>query len=154
MRVIDQEGKTLGVLAPEKALRLAREVGMDLIEISPAANPPVAKIMDRGKYFYEQEKKRRAAAKKQKDVEIKSVRIGIGTSPHDLEMKAQQADEFLKEGNKIKIDLALRGREKYLDRKFLEGRIERVLSIISHGFEKDVIKKGPRGLSLTIGPKK
>jgi len=154
LRVIDQEGKNLGVLATEEALRLAREVGMDLIEISPAANPPVAKIMDRGKYFYEQEKKRRAAAKKQKDVEIKSVRIGIGTSPHDLEMKAQQADEFLKEGNKIKIDLALRGREKYLDRKFLEGRIERVLSIISHGFEKDVIKKGPRGLSLTIGPKK
>ena len=152
--MIDQEGKNLGVLATEEALRLAREAGMDLIEISPAANPPVAKIMDRGKYFYEQEKKRRQAAKKQKDVEIKSVRIGIGTSLHDMELKAQQADGFLKDGNKIKIDLALRGREKYLDRKFLEGRIERFLSIVSHAFEKDAVKKGPRGLSLTVGPKK
>ena len=154
MRVIDQEGKNLGVLATEEALRLAREVGMDLIEISPAASPPVAKIMDRGKYFYEQEKKRRAAAKKQKNVEIKSVRVGIGTSLHDLELKAQQADKFLKEGNKIKIDLSLRGREKYLDKKFLEERIERFLRLISHAFEKEPIKKGPRGLSLIIGPKK
>jgi len=152
--VIDQEGKNLGVLATEEALRLAREAGMDLIEISPAANPPVAKIMDRGKYFYEQEKKRRQAAKKQKDVEIKSVRIGIGTSLHDMELKAQQADEFLKDGNKIKIDLALRGREKYLDRKFLEGRIERFLAIVSQNFQKEDVKKGPRGLSLTVGPKK
>ena len=152
--MIDQEGKNLGVLATEEALRLAREAGMDLIEISPAANPPVAKIMDRGKYFYEQEKKRRQAAKKQKDVEIKSVRIGIGTSLHDLELKAQQADGFLKDGNKIKIDLALRGREKYLDRKFLEGRIERFLAIVSQNFQKEDVKKGPRGLSLTVGPKK
>jgi len=152
--VIDQEGKNLGVLATEEALRLAREAGMDLIEISPAANPPVAKIMDRGKYFYEQEKKRRQAAKKQKNVEIKSVRIGIGTSLHDLELKARQADEFLKDGNKIKIDLALRGREKYLDRKFLEDRVERFLAIVSQNFQKEDIKKGPRGLSLTVGPKK
>ena len=152
--MIDQEGKNLGVLATEEALRLAREAGMDLIEISPAANPPVAKIMDRGKYFYEQEKKRRQAAKKQKNVEIKSVRIGIGTSLHDLELKARQADEFLKDGNKIKIDLALRGREKYLDRKFLEDRVERFLAIVSQNFQKEDIKKGPRGLSLTVGPKK
>ena len=152
--MIDQEGKNLGVLATEEALRLAREAGMDLIEISPAANPPVAKIMDRGKYFYEQKKKRRQAAKKQKDVEIKSVRIGIGTSLHDLELKARQADEFLKDGNKIKIDLALRGREKYLDRKFLEDRVERFLAIVSQNFQKEDIKKGPRGLSLTVGPKK
>ena len=102
----------------------------------------------------EQEKKRKLAAKKQKDVEIKSVRIGIGTSLHDLELKARQADEFLTEGNKTKIDLALRGREKYLDRKFLEERIERFLSIISRSFEREDIKKGPRGLSLVIGPKK
>ena len=127
--MIGQEGKNLGVLATEEALRLAREAGMDLIEISPAA-------------------------KKQKDVEIKSVRIGIGTSLHDMELKAQQADEFLKDGNKIKIDLALRGREKYLDRKFLEGRIERFLAIVSQNFQKEDVKKGPRGLSLTVGPKK
>ena len=138
----------------EEALRLSREAGLDLIEISPTANPPVVKIMDRGKYLYEIEKKRKQAAKKHKEVEIKSIRIGIGTSKHDLEIRATQADDFLKEGDKIKIDLFLRGREKYLDRKFLEERIVRFLSFIPRDFDKEEIKKGPRGLSLTIGPKK
>ena len=141
-------------MSVEEALRQAREAGLDLIEISPTAQPPVAKIMDRGKYFYEQEKKRRQAAKKQKDVELKSVRIGIGTSLHDLEIRAEQAEEFLKAGDKVKVDLFLRGREKYLDKKFLQDRIERFLAIIPHGFEKEEIKKGPRGLSLTITYKK
>lgn len=154
VRVIGPEGENFGVISVEEALRKAKEVGLDLIEISPTANPPVAKIMDKGKYYYEQEKKRKQAAKKQKDVEIKSVRIGIGTSVHDLELKAKQADEFLVEGNKAKVDLALRGREKYLDKKFLEERIERVLALISHPFDREDIKKGPRGLSLIIGPKK
>ena len=137
-----------------EALRLAKEAELDLIEISPTAKPPVAKITDRGKYFYAEEKKRKQAAKKQKDVAIKSVRIGIGTSLHDLEIRAKQADEFLTEGNKIKIDLHLRGREKYLDRKFLEERIVRFLNLLSRVFEKEDIKKGPRGLSLTVSPKK
>ena len=138
----------------EEALRRANEAGLDLIEISPTATPPVAKIMDRGKFLYEEEKKRKQASKKRKEVEIKSVRIGIGTSQHDLEMRARQADEFLGEGDKVKVDLALRGREKYLDRKFLEERIERVLALITKPFEREDIKKGPRGLSLTITPRK
>ena len=154
VRLIDESGNNVGVVKMEEALRRAHLVDLDLIEVFPNSTPPVAKIMERGKYFYEQEKKRRQAAKKQKDVEIKSVRIGIGTSVHDLEIRAKQADEFLKEGNKIKVDLFLRGREKYLDKKFLQDRIERFLAIVSQGFEKEDIKKGPRGLSLTITPKK
>ena len=110
--------------------------------------------MDSGKYFYEQEKKSKQATKKRKEVELKSVRIGIGTGIHDLELKAKQGTEFLKGGNKIKIDLALRGREKYLDKKFLEERIRRFLSIIPCEFTEEPIKKGPRGLSITIEPKK
>lgn len=137
-----------------EALARAKEAELDLIEISPTARPPVAKIMNRGKYLYEQEKKMRQAAKHHKEVEIKSIRIGIGTSLHDLEMKAKQADEFLKEGNKLKIDLTLRGREKYLDKKFLEGRIERFISIVSVPLEFEPIKKGPRGLSVIVAPKK
>ena len=137
-----------------EALRRANEAGLDLIEISPTATPPVAKIMDRGKYLYEEEKKRRQASKKRKEVELKSIRIGIGTSQHDLDMRARQADEFLGDGDKVKVDLALRGREKYLDKKFLEERIERVLVLITKPFEREDIKKGPRGLSLTITPKK
>lgn len=135
-------------------MRRALEVGLDLIEIAPTANPPVAKITDRGKYIYEQEKKARQAAKHRKEVEIKSVRIGIGTSQHDLALKARQADEFLKEGNKIKIDLALRGREKYLDRKFLEARIERLVALVAQSFAAEPITKAPRGLSVILGPGK
>lgn len=153
MRVIDQEGKNLGILPFEKALRLAKEAGLDLIEISPTANPPVAKITNRGKYIYEQEKKERQARKKRKEVEIKSIRIGIGTGAHDLELKAKQADKFLKDGNKIKVDLALRGREKYLKREFLEERIKRLLSLISAQFSEERIQKNPKGLNIIIFPK-
>jgi len=109
--------------------------------------------VDRGKYLYEQEKKRRQAAKHRKEVEIKSARIGIGTGTHDLELKAKQVDEFLKAGNKAKIELRLRGREKYLDRKFLEGRLSRLLNIISQPFTAEPVKKGPRGLDVILNPK-
>ena len=154
LQVIDHDGSNLGVITLEEALRRAFDVGLDVVEIAPTANPPVAKITDRGKYIYEQEKKARQAAKRRKEVEIKSVRIGIGTSQHDLALKARQADEFLKEGNKIKVDLALRGREKYLDRKFLEARIERLLVLIAQPFTAEPITKAPRGLSAILGPGK
>ena len=110
--------------------------------------------MDRGKYLYEQSKKEKLAAKNRKEVEIKSVRIGIGTSLHDLEMKAKQADEFLKEGNKIKVELALRGREKGLDKRFLEDRINRLLALISVPIDVEAPKRGPRGMSSNVSPKK
>jgi translation initiation factor IF-3 len=137
----------------EEALRKAQEARLDLIEISPTANPPVAKITERGKYFYEQEKKERQAKKKRKEVEIKSIRLGIGTGTHDLELKAKQVDKFLKDGNKIKIDLALRGREKYLKKEFLEERIKRLLSLISGQFSQESIQRAPKGLSVNISPK-
>lgn len=137
----------------EEALDKARGAGLDLIEISPTANPPVAKITERGKYFYEQEKKERLAKKKRKEIEIKSIRLGIGTGMHDLELKAKQADKFLKEGNKIKIDLTLRGREKYLKKEFLEDRLKRILSLISAQFSEESIQKAPKGLSVIISPK-
>ena len=153
MRIIDQKGQNLGILTLEEALKKANEAGLDLIEISPTANPPVAKITEKGKYFYEQEKKEKLAKKKRKEVEIKSIRIGIGTGTHDLELKAKQADKFLKEGNKVKIDLALRGREKYLKRDFLEERIKRLLSLISTQFLEDTIQKNPKGFNVVISPK-
>ncbi len=137
----------------EEALKKAQEARLDLIEISPTANPPVAKITEKGKYFYEQEKKERLAKKKRKEVEIKSIRLGIGTGTHDLELKAKQTDKFLKEGNKIKIDLALRGREKYLKKEFLEERIKRLLKLVSVPFTEELIQKAPKGLNVMISPK-
>lgn len=127
---------------------------MDLVEISPTAKPPVARIIDKGKYFYEQEKKERQAQKRRKEVEVKNIRLSIGTGVHDLELKAKQADKFLKDGDKIKIDLMLKGREKYLKREFLQERLKRILGIISSTFIEEAIKTGPRSISITISPKK
>ena len=144
----------MGVLKIEEALKKAKEIGLDLVEISPTANPPVARIIDKGKYFYEQEKKERQAQKRRKEVEIKNIRLSIGTGTHDLELKAKQADKFLKDGDKIKIDLMLKGREKYLKREFLQERLKRILGIISSAFIEEQIKAGPRSISITISPKK
>ena len=142
------------MLKIEEALKKAKEIGLDLVEISPTANPPVARIIDKGKYFYEQEKKERQAQKRRKEVEIKNIRLSIGTGTHDLELKAKQADKFLKDGDKIKIDLMLKGREKYLKREFLQERLKRILGIISSAFIEEQIKAGPRSISITISPKK
>lgn len=130
---------------------MAKEAELDLIEISPNADPPVCKIMDYGKYLYLQEKKKRDSSKKVHTVEIRNVRVGIGTSQHDLEMKAKKASEFLEKGDKVKVDLVLRGRAKYLNKDFINKRIERILLLIS--VEHKVVdgpKKGPRGISIII----
>lgn len=94
------------------ALKIAHERGLDLIEIAPTVRPPVCKIMDFGKFKYEREKGEREHGKKQKEVEIKGIRIGFTTGKHDLELRARQAEAFLKEGNKVRIYMRLVGREK------------------------------------------
>jgi len=110
--VIDEDGKNLGVLEIAEALKTARERGLDLIEIAPTASPPVCKITEFGKFRYEHQKFEREHGKKQKDVEVKEVRIGFTTGRHDLEMRASQAARFLAAGDKARIDMRLRGREK------------------------------------------
>ncbi len=112
MRVIDEEGKNLGVMETPEALRIARERGFDLIEIAPTVNPPVCRIMDFGKFKYEREKGEREHGKKQKESEVKGVRIGFTTGVHDLELRAKQVTKFLSLGDKVRIDMRLRGREK------------------------------------------
>lgn len=112
MRVIDENGKNLGTLEISEAQNLARERGLDLIEIAPTANPPVCKITEFGKFRYEHQKFEREHGKKQKDVEVKGVRIGFTTGRHDLEMRANQIAKFLAGGDKARIDMRLRGREK------------------------------------------
>ncbi len=128
---------------------------MDLIEISPTANPPVAKIMDYGKFQYQENKKAQEAGKKAREVETKIIRLKIGTSQHDLEVKARQASEFLKEGHRIKVDLVLRGQAKYLDKNFLEERIRRILPFIAENCRiVDGPKRGPFGISLILEKEK
>jgi len=111
IRVIDADGNQLGILPPYEALRKAREVNLDLVEISPNAVPPVCRIMDYGKYLYEQEKKERAAKKHQKQIVLKEVKFSVNVDEHDYITKRNHVLRFLAEGDKVKASLRFRGRE-------------------------------------------
>lgn len=151
LRVIDENGNNLGVISLEEALRLAKEKESDLIEISATASPPVAKIMDYGKFRYQEKKKDQETSKKSREVETKSVRLKIGTSPHDLEVKARQISKFLSEGHRVKIELFLRGQAKYMDQNFLRQRLERILPLITENCKiADGPKRGPAGLNIIV----
>lgn len=108
------------MLETAEAFRIAQERGLDLIEIAPTVNPPVCRIMDFGKFKYEREKGEREHGKKQKEVEVKAIRIGFATGRHDLELRAKQVQKFLERGDKVKVDLRLRGREKALGQVALQ----------------------------------
>lgn len=149
--MIGPKGENLGVISLSEALTRAQEAGLDLIEISPDALPPVAKISDYGKFVYEANKKQKAAKLKAHTVEVKSVQVKIGTGEHDLALKAKKASEWLAEGNKIKLDLFLPGRAKYLEVSFLKERLERILKLISVPFKvTEEAKKGPKGITMVI----
>ena len=129
VRVIDDESGQLGVMPPFEALKLAKERGLDLVEISPTAQPPVCKIMDYGKFLYENEKKERAAKKKQKTITVKEVKFSINVDDHDYETKKNHVIRFLGEGDKVKASLRFRGREmahQNLGRKVLERLVNEV----------------------------
>jgi translation initiation factor IF-3 len=111
IRVIDADGNQLGIMAPYDALRKAREANLDLVEISPNAVPPVCRIMDYGKYLYEQEKKERAAKKHQKQIVLKEVKFSVNVDEHDYETKRNHVLRFLGDGDKVKASLRFRGRE-------------------------------------------
>ncbi len=112
LRVIDEAGANLGVLPLQEALKLAKERGLDLIEIAPTAKPPVAKIISFDKFRYQEEKKLKKQRAQQKTQELKQVRISGRAARHDLEIKAKKVNEFLEEGHMVEIQLTLRGREK------------------------------------------
>jgi len=151
LRVLDDKNQNVGVLSIKDALEMAQSKGLDLIEINPNGNPPVAKLMDFGKYQYEASKKLKKAKAGAKPTETKSIQVKIGTGDHDLEMKAKTASGWLKEGHRIKIELYLAGRAKYMDEKFLKERLDRVLHLITEDYKvSDNYKKGPKGLFITI----
>lgn len=154
LRVITAEGENLGVIALSQALAEAEKRSLDLIEISPTANPPVAKIMDYGKYLYDEKKKQKTAKANVQTSELKNIQVKIGTSEHDLELKAKKASEWLAEGNRVKIDLFLVGRSKFMEMNFLKERLERILKLITveHKVSQDILK-GPKGLTIVIEKK-
>jgi translation initiation factor IF-3 len=111
VRVIDEEGEQLGVMTVEQALQHAVEAGLDLVEVSPTAKPPVCKILDYGKFKYEQQKKKNEAKKKQKTIELKEIKFRPNIDQHDYDVKMKSMHKFIDEGDKVKVTLRFRGRE-------------------------------------------
>lgn len=154
LRVVGSDGEQLGIISSAEALKIAEEKDLDLVMISPNAKPPVCKIMDFGKFIYEQSKKEKEAKKNQKVVSIKEVRVSLTIEEHDIDIKAKNARKFLLDGDKVKITVRFRGREMEL------GHIgQRILDNFAAKLE-DVclIEKRPkregRNMTMVLGPKK
>lgn len=133
-------------------MRLARERGLDLIEVGPNARPPICKIADYGKWKYEQAKRTRLQRREHKTVksEVKGVRITFRASPHDLKMRAEQADEFLSEGHTVRVEMTLRGREKGKE-WFARERMKTFLEMLTISWKvQQDIRRGGKGLEMTI----
>ena len=140
IRVIDADGNQLGIMAPYDAVKRAREQNLDLVEISPNAVPPVCRIMDYGKYLYEQEKKERAAKKNQKQIVLKEVKFSVNVDEHDYVTKRNHVLRFLGDGDKVKASLRFRGREmahQNLGREVLDRLVREV-------GEKGIVEFRPR----------
>lgn len=151
VRCLGPEGENFGVLAIADAIAKARELGLDLIEISPNAQPPVCKVTDYGKFKYEQKKKDKEVKQRAKVTETKEAQVKIGTSTNDMNIKATKIASWLREGHRVKIDLFLWGRYKYMEFGFLKERLERFLAIIPEGYKiAEEIKKSPKGLSVSL----
>ncbi len=151
LRVIGPDGENLGTLSLANALKEAEKRKLDLIEISPNAKPPVAKITDFGQYRYETKRKASVAKAKAHVTETKSVQVKIGTGEHDQQLKAKRIAEWLEEGHRVKIDLFLWGRYKYMESNFLKERLDRFLKIIPTDYKiADPVKKSPKGFTTTI----
>ncbi|MEK7653295.1 MAG: translation initiation factor IF-3 [Patescibacteria group bacterium] len=152
--VIDEAGNSLGVMTREKALEEARSREFDLIEVSPKNNPPVCRVMDYGSFKYQKEKQERKQKAKQKTTELKTVKISFRISQHDLEFRTNQAIGFVTDGDKVKIELQLKGRENQhtdLARELIKKMIEDVKSKVDKEVkvEQDIKKLGGR-LSAVI----
>ena len=154
VRVISETGEQLGIMSSREALRLAQEAGLDLVKISPGAVPPVCKIMDYGKYKFEQAKKEKENRRNQKIVEIKEVQLSVTIDVGDLKVKARKATEFLQEGNKVKVTIRLRGRQMahaHLGRDVMMNFYESIKEFAV--IEKPVNQEG-RNLIMILGPVK
>ncbi|MDB2529207.1 translation initiation factor IF-3 [Paracoccaceae bacterium] len=152
IRLIGAEGENVGVVTPARGQELADQVGLDLVEISPNASPPVCKIMDFGKYKYEQQKRESEARKKQKIIEIKEIKFRPGTDIHDYEVKMRSVYKFLENGDKVKITMRFRGREmahQNLGRELLERVADDVKEL---GKVENMPKMEGRQMTMMIGP--
>jgi len=153
VRLIDGEGNQKGILPTIEALRMAREAGLDLVEIAPQAQPPVCKLLDYGKYKFDLEKKTRESRKHQKQVRIKEIRMQPKIDGHDLDFKTRHVREFLDEGNKVKVTVRFRGRE-LAHTELGKVVLDRILEKLEGNFllERAAQMEG-RTMSLLLNPK-
>ena len=153
VRLIDAEGKQRGIIPTIEALNIARDRGLDLVEVSPNARPPVCKLLDYGKYKFEQEKKFKESKKKQKQVKLKEIRMQPKIEEHDLSFKTKHIRQFLQEGYKVKVTVRFRGRELAHTELGLDV-LNRVLELLEDAF---VVDKPPkmegRLMSMFVSPR-
>lgn len=153
VRVIDQEGEQLGIMETRRALTMALEQGLDLVEIAPQAQPPVCRILDYGKYKYDQAKKQKEAKKKSHTVDVKGIRMRYGTEQHDLEYRIKDARRFLEEGDKVQVTLIFRGREM-AHPEIARAQMEKLTAAVA---DIAVVERPPsiegRRMTLLLAPK-
>lgn len=154
VRLVDETGKQLGVMNLKDALRMARERNLDLVQVTEKVRPPVCRITDYGKYLYVEEKKKRQS-KVKKAGELKGIRLSFNISPHDLEIRVRQAEKFLKRGDKIRVDIILRGRQRALQ-NIAEEKINQFTQVLNEKIpikvERNIQKRG-RNLTMIITKK-
>jgi len=151
VRVVDENGKQLGVLKLEDALKISLERDLDLVQVTEKVDPPVCKLMHYGKYLYQMEKKEREA-KKKSGGEIKGIRLSFKISEHDMQTKAKRTVKFLEQENKVRIELRLKGRERALG-DFAKQKVNKFLEILKESIPYRVereLKRQPRGLTVII----
>lgn len=144
LRVIDEYGEHIGILDLRKALEMAREQELDLVEISPKDNPPIAKLIDYGKFKYQEEKKKKKQLVQHK-VEVKNIRLSLRIGEHDKETRVNQGKKFLKDGDRLKIEMTLRGREmqhKDLAQDIIKEMIKKINAEVPVRMEQDVTRQG------------
>lgn len=153
IRLIDAEGNQIGIVPPDEGLKMAEKEGLDLVEISPDAKPPVCKVMDYGKYRYEIAKKEKDSKKKQHVIVVKEIRLRPRTEDHDLEFKMKHARKFLEQKNKVKFTVMFRGREMAY-KEFGEQLLDRVVEYLDEVSKIEMEKKMEgRRLTMTLIPK-
>ena len=153
VRVVDQDGAQLGIMPTRQALELAEEKSLDLVKIAPSARPPVCKLMDYGKYRFEQSKKEREIRKNQKVITVKEVRLSATIEDHDVDVKYKNAVKFLEEGNKVKVTIRFRGRQithSEIGREVMDQFAEKIKEV-------GIIERRPliegRNMTMIIAPR-
>ncbi|MQM72915.1 MAG: translation initiation factor IF-3 [Eubacteriaceae bacterium] len=153
IRVIDADGEMIGIMKPAEARKLAEEAGLDLVKVSPHAKPPVCKILDYGKFRYEEIRKQKEAKKKQKSMTVKEIRMSVRVEEHDIQVKARNAEKFLQQGHRVKLTIRFRGREMIYTNQGRQVLLDFANRLKDYGTVTKSPKLEGRNMSIFLSPK-